>query len=89
MTPTERQDWLRKNGGDRFNRWLDAQVRGEDGSLDDAKLQAVAEQYRIKEFKTEVGENYRRLNIGTLLRERLAAGRANGDGKGCNGDPPE
>ena len=86
MTPKERQDWVRRHGGDRFNRWLDAEVQREDGSLDDTKLQAVAERYGIDEGPIEVGANYRRLNIGVCLRERLAAGRANGDGKRYNGD---
>jgi hypothetical protein len=80
MTPKKRQEWVRRNSGDRFNRWLDAEVRREDGSLDEEKLQAIAERYAIDEGPIEVGANYRRLNIGTLLRARLAACNARDDG---------
>ena len=72
MTPEERHDWIRKNSGDPFNRWLDAQVRGADGALDEEKLQALAERYRLDEGPLRTGTNYRRLNLGVLLRDLVS-----------------
>jgi hypothetical protein len=79
MTWNERQNWLKRNGGDDFNRWLDEQVRRQDGSIDEEKLQAIAKRYVVAERQPEIGANYRRLNIGVLLRARVA-GNARDDG---------
>jgi hypothetical protein len=52
---------------DRFNDWLDAQVKSPDGDLDPQKISYVAEQWRVSVF-TKWGVAMQRLELGVKLR---------------------
>jgi hypothetical protein len=56
-----------------FNRWLNAQVRREDGSLDLDKLYETARRYGVEKLYPNLNPGQQRINIGVMLRTRVPA----------------
>jgi len=70
VTPEQRRAWLEHTASSPFNRWLDALVRGPDGSLDLQRLHAVARRYGVdREGQyAHLNAGQQRMNIGNALR---------------------
>ena len=70
--PSDRKEWLRRADADGFNRWMDAQVRSNDGQIDIDTLCALAVRWGIPErrYWRESALNAR-LEVGILIRKRV------------------
>jgi hypothetical protein len=68
ITAEQRRAWLERAAKSPFNRWLDQQVRGEDGNLDLEKLYAVAKEWGIEKRYYWLNPGQQRMNIGVMLR---------------------
>ena len=68
ITPEQRRAWAERTAKSPFNRWLDQQVRAEDGSLDLEKLYAVANEWGIEKRYDGLNPGQQRMNIGVMLR---------------------
>ncbi len=64
----QRAAWLATTRQSGFNRWLDAQVKNSDGSLNLSKLYQVAEEHGVKERYDHLNPGQQRMNIGNRLR---------------------
>jgi hypothetical protein len=71
ITPEHRRAWAERTAKSPFNRWLDQQVCGEDGSLDLEKLYEVAREYGIEERYDGLKPGQQRMHIGAMLRTRV------------------
>ena len=71
ITMEQRRAWAERIAKSPFTRWLDQQVRGEDGSLDLEKLYSVAREYGIEDRYDGHDPGQQRMNIGVMLRERV------------------
>lgn len=71
VTREQRQAWLEKTANSPFNRWLDGQVKRDDGSLDLDRLYAVARRYGIEQRYDHLNPGQQRMNIGVKLRARV------------------
>lgn len=71
ITREQRQAWLEKTADSPFNRWLDAQVNDESGSLNLGKLYALAKHYGIDKTYPHLNPGQQRMNIGNLLRKQV------------------
>ncbi|MBL8556099.1 MAG: hypothetical protein JNL41_17610 [Phenylobacterium sp.] len=73
ITREQREAWAANTADGPFNRWLDAQVRGEDGRLDAERLHALAEQYGVhrRAEYAHLNAGQQRMNLGNMLRSRV------------------
>ena len=71
ITREQRQAWLEKTATSPFNRWLDAQVKEKDGSLNIPKLYEVAQGYGIDKRYDHLNPGQQRMTIGVMLRARV------------------
>jgi hypothetical protein len=69
ITPEQRRAWAERTAKSPFTRWLDQQVRGEDGGLDLEKLYSVAREYGIEDRYDRHDPSQQRMQIGVMLRE--------------------
>lgn len=74
ITPEQREAWLTNTSRSSFNVWLDAQVKGPDGTLDLEKLYEVAERYGITKRYDHLNVGQQRMTIGLMLRARVPKG---------------
>jgi hypothetical protein len=73
ITREQRQAWLEKTADSPFNRWLDGQVKGSDGSFDLEKLYQVATKFGIDKRYDRLNPGQQRMTIGGMLRKRVPA----------------
>ena len=73
ITPEHRRAWAERTAKSPFNRWLDQQACGEDGSLDLEKLYEVAREYGVEERFERLTPGQQRMHIGAMLRTRVSS----------------
>lgn len=71
ITREQRDAWARDTANSPFNNWLNAQVRDDDGKLDEDRLYAVARAHGVTEEYRSLNKGQQRMNIGARLRARL------------------
>ena len=70
ISSDQREAWAKKTADGPFNRWLDAQVRRQDGAFVLDRLYEVAEKFGIKkrsEYR-HLNPGQQRMSLGNLLR---------------------
>lgn len=68
ITKEQRSAWLERTANSPFNIWLNRQVRNCDGTLDLARLYAVAEAHGVTDRYDALNPGQQRMNIGVKLR---------------------
>lgn len=73
ISPESRQKWMETTANSPFNKWLNAQVRKPNGSLDRDKLIEVAAQWGVEDKYKDLNPGQARMSIGIRLRAIVPA----------------
>lgn len=71
ITEAQRKAWEDRTKDGAFNKWLNPQVRNDDGSLNLVKLYEVAKRYGITKNYLHLNPGQQRMAIGNALRARV------------------